>query len=94
MSLHFIITMAGFGTRFREAGYAYPKYQIVVKGRTLFSWALLSLRPWFGSAQFSFVVRRADDARSFILEECAQLGLDLAGLTELDETTNGQATSA
>lgn len=94
MTQQFIITMAGFGTRFREAGYTCPKYQIVVKGRTLFSWAMLSLHSWFDCGDFFFVVRRADEADTFIRNECAELGITCAGLILLDQPTNGQATSA
>ena len=38
-----VITMAGMGSRFREAGYTVPKYQIEAHGKTLFDWSMASL---------------------------------------------------
>ncbi len=38
-----VITMAGSGTRFKNAGYSMPKYQITVHGKTLFEWSMESL---------------------------------------------------
>ena len=46
-----VVTMAGFGTRFKNAGYTVPKYQIEVHGRTLVSWSLLSLQPRFTNSK-------------------------------------------
>ena len=44
MSLNVVITMAGRGSRFLQAGYKVPKYEIVVSGKSLFDWSLLSLK--------------------------------------------------
>lgn len=38
-----IITMAGMGMRFRNAGYTVSKYMIEAKGKTLFEWSMDSL---------------------------------------------------
>ena len=94
--MQIVITMAGLGTRFKKAGYDKPKYEIEVHGRTLFSWSMESLeglrRP--GDDHY-FIVRRADDARSFILSEWEKIaGTDNAHVIELDEMTDGQATTA
>ena len=35
-----IVTMAGMGMRFRDAGYDCPKYMIETKGKTLFEWSM------------------------------------------------------
>ena len=62
-----IITMAGLGKRFRDAGWNVPKYQIEAHGRTLFAWSMLSLRRfWIARAQAVFVVQRGDKATEFI----------------------------
>jgi len=90
-----IITMAGFGRRFLDAGYDVPKYRITAHGRSLFAWSMLSLRSFIRhGARFTFVVRAADEAEDFIRTESAALGIDVAGLVSLDHPTNGQATSA
>ena len=90
-----IITMAGFGRRFLDAGYTVPKYRIVAHGRTLFSWSMLSLRSFIqDGARFTFVVRAADDSADFIREEASALGIAHTVILELDRPTDGQATTA
>ena len=41
--MNFLITMAGEGRRFREAGYELPKMLIQAKGKTLLEWSIDSL---------------------------------------------------
>ena len=41
--MNFLITMAGEGRRFREAGYELPKMLIEAKGKTLLEWSIDSL---------------------------------------------------
>ena len=92
-----VITMAGLGTRFKKAGYAVPKYEIPVHGRTLFAWSMESLKGFDGpDNDYYFIVRRADDAASFIKGEWERLGgdRDRIRVIELDEMTDGQATTA
>lgn len=92
---HMIVTMAGLGMRFRQAGYTVPKYQIVVRERTLFSWAMESLRNWFGGdVRFHFIARAEDRAGRFIEQSCHDLGVADHRLIELDTSTDGQATTA
>lgn len=89
-----VVTMAGRGQRFRDAGYDVPKYAIEVKGRTLFRWSLISLASWWESApQLIFVARAEDDARSFIRAQCRLEGLPEPVVVELAATTDGQATT-
>lgn len=90
-----VITMAGLGKRFRDAGYDCPKYQIIAHERTLFAWSMLSLRSFIKSgARFTFVVRREDNASAFIYQECKEIGIVSAQIVEIDYLTDGQATSA
>lgn len=87
--------MAGFGQRFRNAGYTIPKYMVKVHGRTLFQWSLLSLANFIRSgAHFAFAVRAADNASGFIRSEASSLGIKSMILLELDAPTDGQATTA
>lgn len=90
--MNIVITMAGLGQRFRAAGYTVPKYQIEVRGKTLFEWSMSSLENFFGEP-FIFIVRRADNATDFIKNSCAKLGID-AKIIELDNLTRGQAETA
>ncbi|TWB69874.1 dTDP-glucose pyrophosphorylase [Nitrospirillum amazonense] len=90
-----IITMAGMGQRFRDAGYTVPKYRIEAHGRTLFVWSMLSLRSFIeAGSPCIFVALRQDGAGDFIREQAAALGIRDVSLIELDALTDGQATSA
>ena len=90
-----IITMAGFGRRFLEAGYTVPKYRIEAHGRSLFQWSMLSLRSFIeAGARFVFVVRAADEAEDFIRAEARAIGIAEVAIVETEQPTDGQATSA
>ena len=90
--MNIVITMAGLGLRFREAGYTVPKYQIEVRGKTLFEWSMSSLENFFDEP-FIFIVRKADNATDFIKKSCAALSID-AKIIELEKLTRGQAETA
>jgi hypothetical protein len=90
-----VITMAGRGQRFRDAGHDRPKFEIEVHGRTLFQWSLDSLAAWFDHpTQLVLVARAADDAGAFTRAQCRAAGFPDPALVELDATTDGQATTA
>lgn len=90
-----VITMAGLGSRFREAGYTVPKYQIMAHGKTLFEWSLASLEGYRdGASSYVFLVRGEDDASSFIKEKAQALGIRHLDVVELAAPTDGQATTA
>lgn len=89
-----IITMAGVGSRFRKAGYNCPKYMIEAKGKTLFDWSMDSLKDYnIATNKYIFVVRKEDNAESFILEHCEKIGIQNVKVVELDYMTDGQATT-
>ncbi|WP_188053215.1 glycosyltransferase family 2 protein [Sphingosinithalassobacter sp. CS137] len=90
-----IITMAGFGRRFLDAGYTVPKYCIEVHDRSLFCWSMASLRGFIeAGADFVFIVRSADAAADFIAREARKAGIARFEIVELDAPTDGQATTA
>lgn len=90
--MNIVITMAGLGLRFRDAGYTVPKYQIEVNGKTLFEWSMSSLENFFGDT-FIFLVRKDDDATDFINSACGKMGID-AKIIQLEKLTRGQAETA
>lgn len=94
MTSSILITMAGFGRRFIEAGYAVPKYMIQAHGNTLFWWSLIGLEAHFRSARFVLVVREDDHADAFIRGSCEELGIADHRIVELKAPTDGQATTA
>lgn len=95
MGTNIVITMAGRGSRFYEAGYTVPKYAIEAHGRTLFEWSMRSLANFIDAdSRIVFVCLKANDSAAFLQAQCAALGLRDIHVLELDEVTDGQATSA
>jgi dTDP-glucose pyrophosphorylase len=90
-----VITMAGRGSRFREVGYAEPKYEIVAHGQSLFRWSMLSLKNFLGAeSRVVFVCLAQNDSSAYVRDECRALGIEDFHVIELDDVTDGQATSA
>jgi len=90
-----VITMAGRGSRFYDAGYTVPKYEIMAHGRSLFDWSMLSLREFLRApARLIFVCLAENDSGPYVRARCAALGLTDVHVLELDAVTDGQATSA
>jgi hypothetical protein len=87
--------MAGRGQRFRDAGFEVPKFEIEVRGRSLFRWAMDSLGHWTeAGAQVIFLTRAEDEAVRFLNRECDAEGIRHYDVIELETTTDGQATTA
>lgn len=94
MTPSMIITMAGQGRRFRDAGYRNPKYMINARGRSLFAWSMLSLTSFIkAGAPFVFVVQKSDEAGDFIHSQARELGIERTSVIEIEGLTDGQATS-
>lgn len=94
--MNIIITMAGLGSRFKKAGYTVPKYKVEVKGKNLFQWSMLSLEDFNKqeNVKYIFVVRKEDNSKDFILSEMEKNNIKDVNIIELEELTDGQATSA
>jgi len=86
-----VIPMAGQSRRFREAGYARPKYELPLQGETLFACCVRSFERYFAGERFLFVARRDAGAESFIARECDRLGILDHHTVTLDQPTRGQA---
>ena len=95
VTTNIIITMAGNGDRFRKAGYTLPKFKIAVRGRTLFTWALLSLRHFLeAGAEVIYAARPEHDPEAFLAREAAALGIGRRRVVLIPQATDGQATTA
>lgn len=93
--MNILVTMAGFGSRFRAAGYTVPKYEVEVRGRTLFGWSLHSLQNFIQPGnRFIFICLRESHARPFIASQARELDISDWDMVELEAVTDGQATSA
>jgi dTDP-glucose pyrophosphorylase len=95
MKQNIVITMAGKGSRFYDAGYKVPKYQIMAHGKSLFEWSMLSLKNFItDDSRLIFVCLAENKSEPFVRNTCDQLGLKNVAIFELDKLTDGQATSA
>lgn len=93
--MEIVITMAGEGSRFKKVGYNIPKYQIEVKGKTLFEWSMLSLKKLINeNSKFTFIVRKFENINEFINEQCEKLGIKHFKIIAIDYLTQGQASTA
>jgi hypothetical protein len=87
--------MAGMSSRFKNAGYYLPKYQIVVKGKSLFEWSMFSVETFLLNGWVPvFIVKKEDNAKNFIAKEMQKYHSQDYIIIELDNQTDGQATSA
>ena len=87
-----IVTMAGRGKRFADAGYTCPKYMITARTKTLFEWSLDSLTDCLHHASdLIFIVQRDDDACGFIRNIVKGYTPLNPKIIELDHVTRGQA---
>lgn len=92
--MNIVITMAGLGSRFKRAGYSVPKYMIEVHGKSLFEWSMGSLSDFSNlGVNYFFIVRKEDEARSYINEQLMHLAIERYEIIEIDHLTDGQATT-
>lgn len=95
MRQNIVITMAGRGSRFYDAGYTVPKYEIMAHGHSLFHWSMLSLRHFLSpESRLIFVCLRENRSADYVHSQCKDLGLGDVHIVELPQLTDGQATSA
>jgi dTDP-glucose pyrophosphorylase len=95
MSLNIVITMAGRGSRFYDAGYTVPKYEIPAHGKSLFDWSMLSLKHFLSlDAKVIFICLKENHCAPYVRQRCEALGIHDFHIIELDGVTDGQATSA
>lgn len=92
--MNIVITMAGAGSRFKNAGYSQPKYQIIAKGKSLFEWSMESLEGFNKQdTKYTFIVQKQDDAKEFIISKMKKYNVKVT-VIEIDKQTDGQATTA
>jgi len=95
MKVNVVVTMAGTGLRFRQAGYTKPKYEITAHGRSLFDWSMLSLENFLSSqSRAIFVCLAENNSAGYVHARSRELGLNDIHVIELEHLTDGQATSA
>jgi choline kinase len=93
MSRTVVITMAGRGSRFKQAGIEEPKFLIEIDGRTMFEYALEGLSD-FADDSFVFVTRADHDVDDVITTHCDRVGIEAYETVSVPEVTDGQASTA
>lgn len=88
-----VIPMLGRSSRFFNAGYSIPKYQLPLGDETVFSKSVRTFDSYFKKAPFLFIVRKDHDAFDFVSKEVCKLGIVDFRIMELDIETRGQAES-
>jgi len=91
--MNFIFPMAGLSSRFTDAGYTVPKYQLELHGATVFEYAVIGFNRYFADHNFVFAYRGGDEIAFFITEKCLAMGIPEKNLklVQLTEVTSGQA---
>ena len=83
--------MAGFGERFRAAGYQQEKFRLAHCGEPILYWVLLSFARYFDSAHFVLVARRQQGIENWVQSVCHRLGIHSSEVVSLEQRTRGQA---
>ncbi len=85
------IPMAGGSTRFYDAGYLVPKFELQIESVPLFRLALLSFLKYFQTETFLFVINRKGDSLAFVESELKTLQVANYQIIQIDNDTRGQA---
>ena len=88
-----VIPMLGRSSRFFQAGYTSPKYQLPLWDGTVFTASVRSFQAQFDTTPFLFLVRSDFNAKAFVADEVARLGIRDFRITQFDAETDGQAES-
>ena len=88
-----VIPMMGRSSRFFEAGYNLPKFQLPLGGETVFTKSVRSFEKQFKSQHFLFIVRADYETKQFVHNELTRLAIPDFRILEFDFETRGQAHS-
>ncbi|WP_099299024.1 NTP transferase domain-containing protein [Corynebacterium dentalis] len=86
-----IIPMMGRSSRFFDAGYKIPKYELPLAGKTVLDWVLQSFEPYFDIETFVFVVRRDFKGKTAVQKALQRSRIAKYEILEFDQETRGQA---
>lgn len=86
-----VFPMAGLSSRFTNAGYRVPKYELPISGSTVFEKAVLSFKNYFNEQEFLFITRKELKSVCFIESKLVNLGVKNFKILELYSETLGQA---
>jgi hypothetical protein len=86
-----VFPMMGRSSRFRDAGYTVPKYELLIGDAPVLDYVLTGFRGSFKSETFVFVCRRDTGARGCIESASQRLGVRSVLVLEFEGDTKGQA---
>ena len=86
----FVIPMVGKSSRFFDAGYEVPKFQLECAKESVFDRAVKSFNKYFSTDYFIFVVPSAFDAESYVVNSARRLGIQNFHVIVLEDGTSGQ----
>jgi len=91
-----IVTMAGRSQRFLDVGYKVPKHHLRAFDQSLFYWSVRSCYPFYSNGyEMLFVTNKQHgDEKKFVEEHLSILQIKNARIIEVDDYTDGQATTA
>jgi hypothetical protein len=88
-----VIPMLGRSSRFFEAGYKLPKYQLPLGNETVFAKSVRTFEEQFSDTPFLFLIRADHNTLEFVTSEITRLGIKDFRIKEFDYETRGQAES-
>lgn len=88
-----LLTMAGLGSRFKDAGYTEEKYAIQFRGHSLLDWSLASLIG-FRDSELVLITRDSPGIDEYVRSSAERLGFGKVKVIVLDRVTRGQAETA
>lgn len=87
----FVFPMVGLSSRFFEAGYKVPKYQLLIKNNTVFHHVISSFKKYFVTDKFVFIYRNIYNTENFLINEIKKTSIKNFDLVRLNDNTYGQA---
>ncbi len=89
--MNIVITMAGLGSRFTQAGYTNPKFSLIANGKSLLQWSILSLSNFINDQTNLIFVALTEHCVGDYIKKSINHPHQLL---EISQTTDGQATTA
>lgn len=86
-----IIPMVGKSSRFFNAGYKVPKYELELNGKSVLDWVIASFEKYFATEHFLFVARKDFNGAEYVRKCVESHNINSFEIITLDQDTKGQA---
>jgi dTDP-glucose pyrophosphorylase len=88
-----VFPMLGKSSRFKNAGYTIPNFQLPLGCNTVFTYSVKSFQRYFKNVPFLFLVRSDNDSANFVAQEVARMEIKDYRIIQFNYETKGQAES-